>query len=67
STAKIQIIRYFFKHNAHVLWAFTTNQKTNPLAFSYVELTLNMSIYKELRADRMLVPMPCADATAMIS
>ncbi|ATS01026.1 hypothetical protein CS549_08150 [Porphyromonas gingivalis] len=40
STAKIQIIRYFFKHNAHVLWAFTTNQKTNPLAFSYVELTL---------------------------
>ncbi|BAK24287.1 hypothetical protein PGTDC60_0117 [Porphyromonas gingivalis TDC60] len=40
STAKIQIIRYFFKHKAHVLWAFTTNQKTNPLAFSYVELTL---------------------------
>ncbi|OWR77602.1 hypothetical protein SJDPG11_07630, partial [Porphyromonas gingivalis SJD11] len=26
--------------NAHVLWAFTINQKTNPLAFSYVELTL---------------------------
>ncbi|ATS05723.1 hypothetical protein CS387_01100 [Porphyromonas gingivalis] len=36
----MQIIRYFFKHNAHVLWAFTINQKTNPLAFSYVELTL---------------------------
>ncbi|PDP46175.1 hypothetical protein CLI77_10655 [Porphyromonas gingivalis] len=35
STAKIQIIRYFFKHNAHVLWAFTTNQKTNSLAFSW--------------------------------
>ncbi|ATR99283.1 hypothetical protein CS550_09010 [Porphyromonas gingivalis] len=44
STAKIQIIRYFFKHNAHVLWAFTTNQKTNSLAFSYVELT---SYYRE--------------------
>ncbi|ATR91837.1 hypothetical protein CS388_06400 [Porphyromonas gingivalis] len=39
STAKIQIIRYFFKHNAHVLWAFNPNQKTNPLTFSYVELT----------------------------
>ncbi|BAK24967.1 hypothetical protein PGTDC60_0805 [Porphyromonas gingivalis TDC60] len=39
STAKIQIIRYFFKHNAHVLWAFNPNQKTNSLAFSYVELT----------------------------
>ncbi|WP_218667828.1 hypothetical protein, partial [Porphyromonas gingivalis] len=38
----------FFKHNAHVLWAFTTNQKTNPLAFSYVELTLNMLQPKEL-------------------
>ncbi|PDP45324.1 hypothetical protein CLI82_10600 [Porphyromonas gingivalis] len=46
STAKIQIIRYFFKHNAHVLWAFTTNQKTNPLAFSYVELTLNRIVEK---------------------
>ncbi|BAG33103.1 conserved hypothetical protein [Porphyromonas gingivalis ATCC 33277] len=46
STAKIQIIRYFFKHNAHVLWAFTTNQKTNPLAFSYVELTLLYDVDK---------------------
>ncbi|PDP72541.1 hypothetical protein CLI81_08990 [Porphyromonas gingivalis] len=48
STAKIQIIRYFFKHNAHVLWAFTTNQKTNSLVFSYVELTLIMKICKFL-------------------
>ncbi|ATS10556.1 hypothetical protein CS543_06695 [Porphyromonas gingivalis] len=48
STAKIQIIRYFFKHNAHVLWAFTTNQKTNSLAFSYVELTLKLHAYQLL-------------------
>ncbi|RZQ66532.1 bifunctional DNA primase/helicase, partial [Porphyromonas gingivalis] len=39
-------IRYFFKHNAHVLWAFTTNQKTNPLAFSYVELTFFLYLSK---------------------
>ncbi|PDP74441.1 topoisomerase, partial [Porphyromonas gingivalis] len=48
STAKIQIIRYFFKHNAHVLWAFTTNQKTNSLVFSYVELTLKKDCTQNL-------------------
>ncbi|PDP45926.1 hypothetical protein CLI82_08540 [Porphyromonas gingivalis] len=44
----MQIIRYFFKHNAHVLWAFTTNQKTNPLAFSYVELTLKVLLISDI-------------------
>ncbi|WP_218667796.1 hypothetical protein, partial [Porphyromonas gingivalis] len=38
-------------HNAHVLWAFTTNQKTNPLAFSYVELTFFYIKIRLLRAD----------------
>ncbi|MDP0624045.1 hypothetical protein, partial [Porphyromonas gingivalis] len=42
----------FFKHNPLVLCAFTTNQKTNPLSFSYVELTLNSRTEKAVwRAD----------------
>ncbi|PDP46057.1 hypothetical protein CLI77_10680 [Porphyromonas gingivalis] len=52
STAKIQIIRYFFKHNAHVLWAFNPNQKTNSLVFSYVELTLRYSDYRHRSVGR---------------
>ncbi|WP_206075822.1 hypothetical protein, partial [Porphyromonas gingivalis] len=51
-------IRCFFKHNAHVLWAFTTNQKTNPLAFSYVELTL---IKREFDVSDMVPTLSCWD------
>ncbi|ATS04534.1 hypothetical protein CS374_05765 [Porphyromonas gingivalis] len=54
STAKIQIIRYFFKHNAHVLWAFNPNQKTNPLAFSYVELTFFLLCVRRLLGTRRI-------------